>query len=88
MDTTNILFVCGGAFDGLEKIIRNRSEKGGIGFGAEVKSKDDQKAVGEILRSGRTRKTSSNSASFPNLIGRLPVVATLTGTGRSALVKS
>jgi ATP-dependent Clp protease ATP-binding subunit ClpX len=37
IDTTNILFICGGAFDGLDKVIRNRSEKGGIGFGAEVK---------------------------------------------------
>ena len=42
VDTTNILFVCGGAFDGLEKVIRNRSERGGIGFGAEVKSKDTE----------------------------------------------
>jgi ATP-dependent Clp protease ATP-binding subunit ClpX len=50
VDTTNILFICGGAFDGLEKVIRNRSEKGGIGFGAEVKSKDDKKAIGEVLR--------------------------------------
>jgi hypothetical protein len=51
VDTTNILFVCGGAFDGLEKVIRNRSERGGIGFGAEVKSKDNKKAIGEVLRS-------------------------------------
>src|SRR5690349_13085499 len=51
VDTTNILFVCGGAFDGLEKVIRYRSERGGIGFGAEVKSKDNKKAIGEVLRS-------------------------------------
>src|SRR5574343_271524 len=50
LDTTNILFICGGAFDGLEKVIRHRSEKGGIGFGAEVKSKEDVRAVGEVLR--------------------------------------
>src|SRR6478736_16483 len=50
IDTTNILFICGGAFDGLEKVIRLRSEKGGIGFGAEVKSKDDDRQVGEVLR--------------------------------------
>ena len=50
VDTTNILFICGGAFSGLEKVIRNRSEKGGIGFGAEVKSKDNRKDIGEVLR--------------------------------------
>ena len=49
VDTTNILFICGGAFSGLEKIILNRSEKGGIGFGAEVKGKTDKKAIGKIL---------------------------------------
>ena len=43
VDTTNILFICGGAFDGLEKIIRNRTEKTGIGFGAEVRARDDRK---------------------------------------------
>src|SRR3981189_3398287 len=51
VDTTNILFICGGAFDGLERIIRARSDKGGIGFGAEVKSKDNRKDIGEVLRS-------------------------------------
>src|SRR3989339_239894 len=50
VDTTNILFICGGAFSGLEKLIRSRSETGGIGFSAEVKSKDDRKAIGEVLR--------------------------------------
>jgi ATP-dependent Clp protease ATP-binding subunit ClpX len=49
VDTTNILFVCGGAFDGLDKVIRNRTEKGGIGFGAEVKSREN-KNVDEMLR--------------------------------------
>jgi len=49
VDTSNILFVCGGAFAGLEKIIQERSEKGGIGFAAEVKSKDDSKNIGEML---------------------------------------
>ncbi len=49
VDTSNILFICGGAFAGLEKVIRNRSEKGGIGFGAEVKSKDEKRNVGELL---------------------------------------
>ena len=50
VDTTNILFICGGAFDGLDKIIRARSEKGGIGFGAEVRSKDNRKDIGKALR--------------------------------------
>ena len=49
VDTTNILFICGGAFDGLEKVIRDRSERGGIGFSAEVRSKDDKKTVGQVL---------------------------------------
>ena len=48
VDTGNILFICGGAFAGLDKIIRDRSEKGGIGFSAEVKSKDDKKNVSEL----------------------------------------
>ena len=50
VDTSNILFICGGAFAGLERIIRDRSEKGGIGFSAEVKGKDDKKSVGELFR--------------------------------------
>src|SRR4030095_17104158 len=53
VDTTNILFICGGAFDGLDKIIRARSEKGGIGFGAEVRSKDNRNDIGKALRDVR-----------------------------------
>ena len=49
VDTTNILFICGGAFAGLDKVIRSRSDKGGIGFSADVKSKDGDKTVGEVL---------------------------------------
>ena len=86
VDTTNILFVCGGAFDGLEKIIRNRSDKGGIGFGAEVKSKDDGKAVGEVLRSVEPEDLIKFGL-IPELIGRLPVVATLTELEEAALVE-
>ncbi|HZV55256.1 MAG TPA: ATP-dependent Clp protease ATP-binding subunit ClpX [Rhodocyclaceae bacterium] len=85
IDTTNILFVCGGAFDGLEKVIRNRSEKGGIGFGAEVKSKDDKKAVGEVLR-GVEPEDLIKYGLIPELIGRLPVVATLEELNEEALV--
>jgi ATP-dependent Clp protease ATP-binding subunit ClpX len=85
IDTTNILFVCGGAFDGLEKVIRNRSEKGGIGFGAEVKSKVDKKAVGEVLRTVEPEDLIKYGL-IPELIGRLPVVATLEELNEEALV--
>ena len=86
VDTTNILFVCGGAFDGLEKVIRNRSEKGGMGFGAEVKSKDDKKAIGEVLRTVEPEDLIKFGL-IPELIGRLPVVATLEELSPEALVQ-
>ena len=86
VDTTNILFVCGGAFDGLEKIIRNRSEKGGIGFGAEVKSKKDKKAIGEILREVEPEDLIKFGL-IPELIGRLPVIATLQELEEPALIQ-
>jgi len=85
IDTTNILFICGGAFDGLEKVIRSRSERGGIGFGAEVKSKDDKKAVGEVLREVEPEDLIKYGL-IPELIGRLPVVATLEELNEDALV--
>lgn len=86
VDTSNILFVCGGAFDGLEKIIRARSEKGGMGFGAEVKSKEDKKAIGEILRTVEPEDLVKFGL-IPELIGRLPVVATLEELSNDALVQ-
>ena len=86
VDTTNILFICGGAFDGLEKVIRNRSEKGGMGFGAEVKSKDDQKAIGAILRTVEPEDLIKFGL-IPELIGRLPVHATLEEPSTQALVQ-
>ncbi|MBP9804369.1 MAG: ATP-dependent Clp protease ATP-binding subunit ClpX [Candidatus Accumulibacter sp.] len=86
VDTTNILFICGGAFDGLEKVIRNRSERGGIGFGAEVKSKDNKKAIGEVLR-GVEPEDLIKFGLIPELIGRLPVVATLEELSTGALVQ-
>ena len=86
VDTTNILFVCGGAFDGLDKVIRNRSEKGGMGFGAEVKSKDDKKAIGEVLRTVEPEDLIKFGL-IPELIGRLPVVATLEELSVEALVQ-
>lgn len=86
VDTTNILFICGGAFDGLEKVIRNRSEKSGIGFGAEVKSRNDKKAVGEVLR-GVEPEDLIKFGLIPELIGRLPVLATLQELDEDALVR-
>ncbi|MBS4098246.1 MAG: ATP-dependent Clp protease ATP-binding subunit ClpX [Sulfuricella sp.] len=86
IDTTNILFICGGAFSGLEKVIRSRSEKGGIGFGAEVKSKDDRKAIGEVLRDVEPEDLIKYGL-IPEFVGRLPVVATLEDLDESALVR-
>ena len=86
VDTTNILFICGGAFDGLEKVIRNRSERGGIGFGAEVRSKDNKKAIGEVLRSVEPEDLIKFGL-IPELIGRLPVIATLEELSAAALVE-
>jgi ATP-dependent Clp protease ATP-binding subunit ClpX len=85
LDTTNILFICGGAFDGLERIIRLRSEKGGIGFGAEVKSKDDVSEVGETLRDVEPEDLIKFGL-IPEFIGRLPVVATLESLDEEALM--
>ena len=86
VDTTHILFICGGAFDGLEKVIRARSEKGGMGFGAEVKSKDDKKAIGEVLCTVEPEDLIKFGL-IPELIGRLPVVATLEELSVEALVR-
>jgi ATP-dependent Clp protease ATP-binding subunit ClpX len=85
VDTSNILFVCGGAFSGLEKVIQDRSEKGGIGFGAEVTSKDNRKSIGETLLEVEPRDLISYGL-IPEFIGRLPVVATLQELDRDALV--
>jgi len=86
VDTTNILFVCGGAFAGLEKIILNRSERGGIGFGAEVKSKADKKAIGQVLLDAEPEDLIKFGL-IPELIGRLPVVATLQELEEPALIQ-
>ncbi|WP_457326296.1 ATP-dependent Clp protease ATP-binding subunit ClpX, partial [Roseateles sp. P5_E11] len=75
IDTTNILFICGGAFDGLEKVIQNRSEKSGIGFGATVKSKSERR-VSEVFRECEPEDIIKFGL-IPELVGRLPVVATL-----------
>jgi ATP-dependent Clp protease ATP-binding subunit ClpX len=85
VDTTNILFVCGGAFDGLERVIRNRSEKVGIGFGAEVKSRE-VKSVSEAFRDVEPEDLIKFGL-IPELIGRLPVVATLQELNEDALIQ-
>lgn len=86
VDTSNILFICGGAFAGLEKVIRNRSEKGGIGFGAEVKSKDENGSVGEVL-SQLEPEDLVQYGLIPEFVGRLPVIATLEELDVDALVQ-
>ncbi len=86
VDTSNILFICGGAFAGLDKIIRSRSEKGGIGFAAEVKSKDDSKSIGEILVDVEPEDLIRYGL-IPEFVGRLPVVATLQELDEDALVR-
>ncbi|OGA82996.1 MAG: ATP-dependent protease ATP-binding subunit ClpX [Burkholderiales bacterium RIFCSPHIGHO2_01_FULL_63_240] len=85
IDTTNILFICGGAFDGLEKVIQNRSVKSGIGFGAAVQSKEDRK-VGEVFREVEPEDIIKFGL-IPELVGRLPVVATLGELTEDALVR-
>ena len=85
IDTTNILFICGGAFDGLEKVIRDRSERSGIGFGAEVRSESD-KTVGEVLRDIEPEDLIKFGL-IPELVGRLPVVATLDELNEAAMVE-
>ena len=86
VDTSNILFICGGAFAGLEKVIRNRSEKGGIGFGAEVKSKDEKRNVGELLFDLEPEDLVQYGL-IPEFVGRLPVIATLEELDVDALVQ-
>ncbi|MEN8174755.1 MAG: ATP-dependent Clp protease ATP-binding subunit ClpX [Pseudomonadota bacterium] len=86
VDTRNILFICGGAFAGLDKVIRDRSEKGGIGFSAEVRTKDDKKRVGDILK-GVEPEDLIHYGLIPEFVGRLPIVATLEELDESALVR-
>ncbi len=86
VDTSNILFICGGAFDGLEKIIRSRSEKTGIGFGATLANRNDQKAVGAVLRDVEPEDLIKFGL-IPEFVGRLPVVATLEDLDERALIQ-
>ena len=85
VDTTNILFICGGAFAGLERLISDRTNSTGIGFGATVRNKDENK-IGEIL----TKIEPEDLVKFgliPEFIGRLPVIATLEDLDEEALVQ-
>ena len=86
VDTTNILFVCGGAFDGLEKIIRARSEKSGIGFGADVSSKENRRDIAMVLRDVQPEDLIKFGL-IPEFVGRLPVVATLSELDELALIE-
>ena len=86
VDTSNILFICGGAFSGLERVIRNRSEKGGIGFGAKVKSVDDKKRDMEMLHTVEPEDLIKFGL-IPEFVGRLPVVAVLDELDETALMQ-
>ncbi len=86
IDTSNILFICGGAFSGLERVVQQRQEKGGIGFTADVKSKDDTKKVSELF----SQVEAADLVKFgliPEFIGRLPVIATLEELDEEALMQ-
>ncbi len=86
VDTTNILFICGGAFSGLEKIIRARSEKSGIGFAAQVSDKKDKRSFNQLLNALEP----SDLIKFgliPELVGRLPVITTLEELTENQLVQ-
>jgi ATP-dependent Clp protease ATP-binding subunit ClpX len=85
IDTTNILFICGGAFDGLEKVIQNRTEKSGIGFGASVQSKTEKRAS-EMFRAVEPEDLIKFGL-IPELVGRLPVVATLGELTEDAMIQ-
>ena len=86
VDTTNILFICGGAFDGLDKIIRNRSEKAGIGFAADVRSLKNTRDISATLKTVEPEDLLKYGL-IPEFVGRLPVVATLEELDEPALIQ-
>ena len=86
VDTSNILFICGGAFAGLDKVIRDRSDKSGIGFNAEVKSKVDKKNFGQTLKDLEPEDLVRYGL-IPEFVGRLPVIATLDELDEAALIQ-
>lgn len=85
LDTTNILFICGGAFDGVDKIILNRTGKKSMGFGADIKPKKDQK-IGEIL-SKILPEDLLKYGLIPEFVGRLPIIVTLDALDEDALIR-
>jgi ATP-dependent Clp protease ATP-binding subunit ClpX len=80
IDTTNIMFICGGAFDGLAKIISDRSERSSIGFSASVKSQTE-KSASQMMQDAEPQDLIKFGL-IPELVGRLPVIATLTNLTR------
>jgi ATP-dependent Clp protease ATP-binding subunit ClpX len=86
VDTSNILFIVGGAFAGLDKVVQNRSRKGGIGFSADVHSKDDKRQIGELLAAVEPEDLIKYGL-IPEFVGRLPVLATLEELDEKALVR-
>ena len=86
VDTSNILFVCGGAFAGLDQVIRDRTEKSSIGFSATVKSKDDGKDVGKLLHAVEAEDLVKFGL-IPEFVGRLPMIATLEELDQETLVQ-
>jgi ATP-dependent Clp protease ATP-binding subunit ClpX len=86
VDTSNILFICGGAFSGLDKVIQDRSDKSGIGFGASVQTKAKKKNLGDTLRTIEPEDLVRYGL-IPEFVGRLPVLATLDELDTEALVR-
>ena len=86
IDTTNILFICGGAFDGIDKIIEKRNGSGSMGFGADVKSRDKSRNVGEVLADIRPEDLLKFGL-IPEFVGRLPIIVTLESLDEEALVR-
>lgn len=85
IDTSNVLFICGGAFDGIDKIIEKRTQKGTMGFGADIKSKED-KDIGELFKN-IIPEDLLKFGLIPEFIGRLPIVVTLRSLDKDALIK-
>jgi len=85
VDTTNILFICGGAFGGLEKVIQNRSDRSGMGFGAAVRSMSDRQVLNELLHEAEPEDLIKYGL-IPEFVGRLPVVAVLDELDTTALM--
>ncbi len=86
VDTSNILFICGGAFSGLDKVIQERSDKSGIGFAATIKSKENEKNIGEAIKEVEPEDLVKYGL-IPEFVGRLPVIATLEELDESALIQ-